>query len=42
MIYYLKSKQDEIWLLTLYAKNEVETIGAATLKKIREEIDGSR
>ena len=40
IIYYLRSKQGEIWLLTLYAKNEAESISGATLKKIREEIDG--
>ena len=40
IIYYLRSKQGEIWLLTLYAKNEAENISGATLKKIKEEIDG--
>ena len=40
IIYYLRSKQGEIWLLTLYAKNEAESISGATLKKIKEEIDG--
>lgn len=40
IIYYLRSKQGEIWLLTLYAKNEAESIPGPILKKIKEEIDG--
>ena len=40
LIYYLRSKQGEIWLLTLYAKNVAESISGRTLKKIKEEIDG--
>jgi hypothetical protein len=40
IIYYLRSKQGEIWLLTLYAKNEAESISGAVLKQIKEEIDG--
>jgi hypothetical protein len=40
IIYCLRSKQGEIWLLTLYAKNEAESISGAVLKKITEEIDG--
>lgn len=40
IIYYLRSKQGEIWLLTLYAKNEAESISGPILKKIKEEIDG--
>jgi hypothetical protein len=40
IIYYLRSKQGEIWLLTLYAKNEAESISGAVLKKFKEEIDG--
>lgn len=42
VIYYLRSREGQIWLLTLYAKNVAENIPAAVLKKIREEIDGSR
>lgn len=41
VIYYLRSRQGEIWMLTLYAKNEAESIPAHVLKKIKEEIDGS-
>ena len=29
-----------IWMLTLYAKNEAESIPGHILKKIKEEIDG--
>lgn len=34
------SKQGEIWLLTLYAKNVADSISGRTLKTIKEEIDG--
>ena len=40
VIYYLRSQYGEIWLLTAYAKNVVETISPSVLRKIREEIDG--
>src|SRR5262245_33092701 len=40
IVYYLRSKQGEIWLLTLYAKNVAESISGPALKKIKEEIDG--
>jgi mRNA-degrading endonuclease RelE of RelBE toxin-antitoxin system len=40
IIYYLRSTQGEIWLLTLYAKNMAESISGRTLRKIKEEIDG--
>lgn len=39
IIYYLKTKQGQIWLLTLYAKNEAENIPAGILRRIKEEID---
>jgi len=38
VIYYWKVSNDEIWLLTVYAKNEQETITGHILKKIAEEI----
>ncbi|MBI4886690.1 MAG: transcriptional regulator [Acidobacteria bacterium] len=41
VIYYLRSHHGEIWMLTLYAKNEAESIPGHVLKKIKEEIDGS-
>jgi mRNA-degrading endonuclease RelE of RelBE toxin-antitoxin system len=40
VIYYLRSRQGEIWMLTLYAKNVSGNIPAHVLKKIKEEIDG--
>ena len=39
MIYYWKTADDEIWLLTLYAKNVQENIPAHVLKQIAQEID---
>lgn len=41
VIYYLRTRQGEIWMLTLYAKNEAESIPGHILKKIKEEINGS-
>ncbi|BBJ31859.1 hypothetical protein RAS_09680 [Rickettsia asiatica] len=38
IIYYYKSKEEQIWLLTIYAKNEAENILASVLKKIKEEL----
>lgn len=40
VIYYLRSQQGQIWMLTAYAKNVAENIPARVLKKIKEEIDG--
>jgi len=39
IIYYARSKQGEIWMLTLYSKNVADNIPAHILKKIKEEID---
>lgn len=39
IIYYTRSQQGQIWMLTLYAKNVSENIPAHILKKIKEEID---
>ena len=39
VIYYWKTADDEIWLLTLYAKNAQENIPAQVLKQIAQEID---
>ena len=39
VIYYWKTADDEIWLLTLYAKNVQENIPAHVLKQIAQEID---
>jgi len=37
-MYYLKKSDNEIWLLTIYSKNEKATIPSNILKKIAEEI----
>lgn len=39
VIYYWRSHKGEIWLLTLYAKNEADNIPASTLKAIKQEIE---
>ena len=39
VIYYWKTADDEIWLLTLYPKNVRENIPAHLLKQIAKEID---
>jgi mRNA-degrading endonuclease RelE of RelBE toxin-antitoxin system len=41
VVYYVKSHQDEVWMLTVYAKNEEASIPGHILRKIKEEIDGS-
>jgi mRNA-degrading endonuclease RelE of RelBE toxin-antitoxin system len=38
IIYYYKSCDGHIWLLTIYAKNETENIPAHILRKIKEEL----
>ena len=38
VIYYFKKQDDEIWLLTIYSKSEIENIPANILKQIAEEI----
>ena len=38
VIYYFKRQDDEIWLLTVYSKNEVENIPAHVLRQIAKEI----
>lgn len=40
IIYFLRSRQGQIWMLTLYAKNVAESISADVLKQIKDEIDG--
>jgi hypothetical protein len=42
VIYYLRTAHGEVWMLTLYAKNEAESIPAHMLRRIKEEIDASR
>jgi hypothetical protein len=40
VIYYAKVADGIIWMLTLYAKNETESIDASVLRKIKDEVDG--
>ena len=40
VIYYLRLQQGQVWMLTLYAKNEAASIPVAILKKIKEQLDG--
>ena len=42
VIYYLRSARGEVWMLTIYAKNEADSIPPHVLKRIKEEIDASR
>ena len=39
VIYYFKKQDDEIWLLTIYSKNETENIPAHVLRQIAKEIE---
>jgi hypothetical protein len=40
IIYFLRTKHGQIWMLTLYAKNVAESIPAHVLIQIKDEIDG--
>jgi hypothetical protein len=40
VIYFLRTRQGQIWMLTLYPKNVAENIPAHVLRQIKEEIDG--
>jgi len=40
VIYYANVREGVIWMLTIYAKNEEQSIPAHVLRKIKEEIDG--
>ncbi len=39
VIYYFKKQDDEIWLLTIYSKSEMENIPVHILRQIRKEIE---
>ncbi len=39
VIYYWRNRQGEIWLLSVYAKNEAENIPLHVLKALRKEIE---
>jgi hypothetical protein len=40
VIYFLRTRHGQIWMLTLYAKNVAENISASVLKQIKDTIDG--
>lgn len=42
IIYYLRLPQGQVWMLTMYAKNEADSIPGSILKKIKEELDGQK
>ncbi len=39
VIYYVKAREAEIWMLTVYTKNVIESIPSHILHRIKEEID---
>jgi len=39
VVYYAKTHEGIIWMLTIYAKSEEQTIPTHILRKIKEEID---
>jgi hypothetical protein len=39
VIYYLRTREGVIWMLTLYPKNVAENIPAHILRRIREEME---
>ncbi len=39
VIYFYQNKEGQIWLLTIYAKNEAEDIPLSVLKKIKKELE---
>lgn len=42
VIYYVKVRQDIIWLLTLYPKNVADNIPQHILRQIRKEVDDEK
>ncbi len=40
VVYYLRLRLGEVWMLTLYAKNKAESIPGPVLKTIKEALDG--
>ena len=40
VIYFLRYRQGQVWMLTLYPKNVSDNIPAHVLKQIKDEIDG--
>ena len=39
VIYFVRIRSALVWMLTIYAKNEAESIPATVLRKIRQEIE---
>lgn len=39
VIYFQRVQRSVIWMLTIYAKNEADTIAPAVLRRIRQEIE---
>jgi mRNA-degrading endonuclease RelE of RelBE toxin-antitoxin system len=42
IIYYLRLPQGQVWMLTMYTKNEADSIPGSVLKRIKEELDGQK
>jgi hypothetical protein len=40
VIYFLRTRHGQIWMLTMYAKNVADNIPAHVLRQIKDEIDG--
>jgi mRNA-degrading endonuclease RelE of RelBE toxin-antitoxin system len=40
VIYFLRTRQGQIWMLTIYPKNVADSIPAHLLRQIKDEIDG--
>jgi hypothetical protein len=41
IIYYGRLAEGQIWMLTLYARNEAQNIPTSALRRIKEELSGS-
>ncbi len=39
VIYYYRRARGEMWMLTIYAKNEAENIPGHVLRRLREEME---
>src|SRR5262245_40660880 len=40
VVYFLRTRHGQIWMLTLYPRNVTDNIAAHVLRQIKEEIDG--
>jgi hypothetical protein len=40
VIYFLRLQHGEVWMLTMYAKSTIADISGATLRKIKDGLDG--